>query len=266
MVDFNVKIDVPVLTVFVDGVVQAARTYLDPVLAAKGEAAAALIHTRSKYEVRKLENQLAIIEKTDKLLQERGGISNPIHEDSFSNAIEGAGKASDEKVRQMWAELLVKAVTTNGFETRLQTFSNVLAQLSPGDAAFLNVLVGMIPNATAIRLTSYFLRYEGKQENGFQKIECHYSLRERPETTLNEYLLNTHAEFLDAIFSLNNLHRMGLIVKSQSLPLQLLLDTDQFTFTFFGQWFINSVGLLNGRDAEFEDMEILDKMFPVPGR
>lgn len=258
--NINIPDDPFGLKVAVGGAVELVKARWLPVLSARGEARAALVKARGEIEVRKLENQLAVVGKAEQLLRDREITPHAISDDAFANVLDGAGRASDSTLQEMWAELLATAASTNRFDTRLQTFSNVLTQLSAGDAALIKLLIDLIPrDKGSIHIIRYYLNYDGKGEQ--RELSCSFTLSKEDQNLLSsQHVFSSDDELGDIVFSLYNLRRLGIVAMSDRMPWVIQMSSDQFSFSYFGQWMLQSVGVLQDVDVEFSDLELLDKL------
>jgi len=257
------------IKVLVGGGVELAKARWLPVLAAKGEARAALIRTKGEFEVRKLDNQYRVIEKAEEKLTERGVVPNPVNEDVLYSILEESGRTSNADLHELWSELLTASATELADSDKILTCISILRQISPFDATQIRKLVQFIPESDKeIDVISYWLNtgWNGagvENETEFGEISCQVTVHIGngiDESFNSKKPFGDWDEYAQFILVLRNLERIGLVtrLKKQQFPLNVLFE--QFNFTMIGRLFLNGVGLLPSQYIYFSDIEFLDSL------
>ncbi|MBK6909955.1 MAG: hypothetical protein IPH10_03345 [bacterium] len=133
------------IKVAVGGVVELAKARWLPVLAATGEARAELVRARGEFEVRRLENQLRVIEQAEEILLKTGEMPNPLSQDLLFAVLDEAGRTSSEVLQRHWAELLARCAEGSLQKREYSRATNSSSKMPAKDAQFLSLLVGMVP-------------------------------------------------------------------------------------------------------------------------
>lgn len=250
------------IKVVVGGAVELAKARWLPVLTAKGATRAELIKARGEFEVRKLENQLKVIEIAEEKLRVKGLASAPLSEEVLYNVLEECGRTSSEKVQELWSNLLVTSSGANVSDHRILTYVGILRQLSHHDAVVITEAVKLIPVETKnLWINSYWLDYQFVDyPNKLGRIYYTFNRHDEGNVESDSYSFLDSSDAGDFMFSLMNLERYGLIARSKRSFLKN--ECEQFNFTSIGTGFLNAIGVLPSSGIWFMDIEYFESMNP----
>ncbi|MBK8130461.1 MAG: hypothetical protein IPK53_16680 [bacterium] len=248
------------IKVAVGGVVELAKARWLPVLAATGEARAELVRARGEFEVRRLENQLRVIEQAEEILLKTGEMPNPLSQDLLFAVLDEAGRTSSEVLQRHWAELLARCAGGKSSEERIFTCHSILRQMSAKDAQFLSLLVGMVPVQKAkVRVLYYACDLTvGTITIQTGNISCLYQENTTSEDDFSDDLstklwLSGIEELENFRFFLRNIERIGLTIH---VSRDDFWDTETFTFSIIGEEFLKNVGIASRDLINFPDFAI----------
>jgi len=118
--------------------IEAAKELLEKLLGPAAEEAGLLL--QDKVRVYRLRNQLAILGKAQDMLNSAGIDPKSVPLRVLVPLLDGAALEDDDNLATKWAALLANAAMQGSNVNLIPSFSNILSQLQPRDAAILDIL------------------------------------------------------------------------------------------------------------------------------
>jgi hypothetical protein len=159
---------------------------------------------QDKVRVYRLRNQLAVLGKTQDMLNSVGIDPKSVPLRVLVPLLEGAALEDDDNLATKWAALLANAARQGSNVNLIPSFSNILSQLQPLDAAILDIL---------------------HKEKWYHEKKPQNIVLFAFRPTIQEPL---HLSDMEYELSVDNIVRLGLCVTDNKLlPLEVQKDLDQ---------------------------------------
>lgn len=182
--------------------IEAAKDLLNKLAGPAAEEVGLFL--QDKVRVYRLRNQLVVLGKTQEMLRSVGIDAKSVPLRVLVPLLEGAALEDDDNLATKWAALLANAAIQGSNVNLIPSFSNILSQLQPRDAAILDTL--------------YKEKWYHKK-----KPRNIFLLAFRP--TLQKSL---HLSDMDYELSVDNIVRLGLCVTDNKLlPPEVQKDLDK---------------------------------------
>jgi len=118
--------------------IEAAKKLLEKLVGPATEEVGLLLQDRVRQY--RIHNQLVVLGKTQEMLEDAGIEPESVPLRVLVPILEGAALEDDESLSTKWAALLANAAKKGNNVNLFPSFSNILSQLSPRDAAILDIL------------------------------------------------------------------------------------------------------------------------------
>ncbi|MEE9260738.1 MAG: Abi-alpha family protein [Candidatus Scalindua sediminis] len=119
------------------GAIDGAASFLSRICLPAAEEFGLLLKERVSHW--RTQNLVAIINKTESLLQEHGGVKNlKAHPKIINEILEKGSWTDDSNIQEMWAGLLASSCTKDGSDESNLVFVNLLGQITSAQARFFN--------------------------------------------------------------------------------------------------------------------------------
>jgi len=118
--------------------IEAAKQLLEKLVGPAAEETGLFL--QDKVRIYRLRNQLTVLGKTQDMLNSAGIDPRSVPLRILVPLLDGAALEDDDNLATKWAALLANAATQGSNVNLIPSFSNILSQLQPRDAAILDIL------------------------------------------------------------------------------------------------------------------------------